>query len=109
MIDKNKTYRTRDGREVRIYATDHGGRFPVAGAFFDDGRWQFSTWDNDGNWCSGACSADLIEVKPRIVRTYWMLVYDTYCTHSKEKPAKFSSDCKACVKVEIECEEGEGL
>ena len=29
MIDKNKQYRTRDGREVRIYATDGYGHYPV--------------------------------------------------------------------------------
>jgi predicted DNA-binding protein with PD1-like motif len=31
-IDINKKYRTRDGHEVRIYATDGMGLYPVHGA-----------------------------------------------------------------------------
>ena len=34
MIDINKKYRAREGKEVRIYATDHANStlYPVAGA-----------------------------------------------------------------------------
>ena len=32
MIDMKKKYRTKDGREVRIYATDGVGHYPVHGA-----------------------------------------------------------------------------
>ena len=35
MIDKSKTYRTRDGREVRIYATDGERGLRVHGATKD--------------------------------------------------------------------------
>ena len=37
MIDKSKTYRTRDGREVRIYATDGVGDQAIHGAVLTDG------------------------------------------------------------------------
>jgi hypothetical protein len=30
-IELGKTYRTRDGREVKIYAVDGGGEFPIHG------------------------------------------------------------------------------
>jgi hypothetical protein len=34
MISMDKQYRTRDGREVRIYAVDGGGKYPIHGADF---------------------------------------------------------------------------
>ena len=111
MIDKDKQYTTRDGREVRIYATDSGGIFPVHGAFHSPcGKWVSCGWRDEGvYYVTRTSNLDLIEVKPRIRRTLWLLVYDTYCMHSKEKPPVICDDCKACVKVEIDCEEGEGL
>ncbi len=44
MISKDKTYCTRGGQEVRIYATDAGGLFPVHGAIFQDGTWHGMKW-----------------------------------------------------------------
>jgi hypothetical protein len=110
MIDVNKTYRTRDGREVRIYATDGGGDHAVHGSIKMNDGWRCTTWQADGLVISKEehC-ADLIEVKPRIKRTVWLHVY---------RDATFSSDTRilrqmgnpfAMVKVEIDCEEGEGL
>lgn len=37
MIDKNKKYRTRDGKEVRIYCTDGRGLYPIHGAILIKG------------------------------------------------------------------------
>jgi hypothetical protein len=107
MIEMGKQYRTRDGREVRIYATDGVGGFPVHGAvFFSDG-WRAERWTSCGTNIALTCLA-LIEVKPRIKRTIWVSVYDGYCTHWLIKPNP-PKDCLALVKVEIDCEEGEGL
>ena len=39
---------TRDGREVRIYATDAGGDYPVHGAIRCELRWKASTWTPKG-------------------------------------------------------------
>ena len=36
MISKDKQYKTRDGREVRVYATDGAGEFPIHGAVLND-------------------------------------------------------------------------
>ena len=45
MIDITKKYRTRDGREVRIYATDGADPYPVHGAIKNsDGEWCGSAW-----------------------------------------------------------------
>jgi len=115
MIDINKKYRTRDGREARIYATDGGGMHPVHGSTKMNDGWRSCTWLFDGRiTCIDSCG-DLIEVKPRIQRTMWVNVYpnpiSTGAAHLSKKIADQNamSDRLACVKVEIDCEEGEGL
>jgi len=114
MIDINKKYRTRDGREVRIYAVDGGGKQPIHGSVKDeDGSW------NPISWCSGGTQwgerikndYDLIEVKPRIQQTFWLNIYKYETQHqTKEIADEYCHDDRiACVKVEIDCEEGAGL
>lgn len=116
MIDINKKYRTRDGREVRIYAVNGGGGCPVHGTIFSKQLgWMLATWSMDG------CALDdinhhldLVEVKPRIKRTVWANLYldgrITLGHPSKEDADKCADRGRlACVKVEIDCEEGEGL
>lgn len=51
-FEPGKTYRTRDGREARVYAVDGGGNWPVHGAIRGrDGVWSAEAWTKDG-WCS---------------------------------------------------------
>lgn len=110
MIDKNKTYRTRDGREVRIYATDCGGLRPIHGAIHEGGNWVAYTWLYNGE-AALDCNS-LIEVKPRIKREVWVNVYPMCQTiwPSEEAANECCSDYRiACVKLTIDCEEGEGL
>jgi len=123
MISKDKTYRTRDGREVRIYATDGDDWSPIHGAIQTSGRWSACVWRKDGSRIDSTIEdlGDLIEVKPRIKRTFWMNVYpendirpyeDKYVADSCESLRNvmgIESRRIACVKVEIDCEEGEGL
>ena len=114
MISKDKTYRTRGGREVRIYATDGGDGTAIHGSFKEGDRWHIVSWKSDGKFYEFHEShLDLIEVKPRIKRTVWLNVYaDKSGDYSQ---ARSIADCMAgpnriaCVKVEIDCEEGEGL
>ncbi len=47
-IEPGKFYRTREGRKVRIYATDGEGPYKIHGAVFVDGEWVFDTWLLDG-------------------------------------------------------------
>ena len=115
MISMDKKYRTRDGREVRIYALDGGGKQPIHGSVKDeDGSWK------PISWCSGGTqwgeriknNYDLIEVKPRIKQTVWVNVYSNGFAGWKDREtadANSSFARLACVKVEIDCEEGEGL
>ena len=115
MIDINKKYRTRGGNEVRIYAVDGDEPRPVHGAVKSQTGWIVSHWPKDGIQSSYEGSNDLVEVKPRIQRTMWVNVYPkpdyTGANHLSKKDADQNamSDRLACVKVEIDCEEGEGL
>jgi len=116
-IDITRKYRTRDGREVRIYATGVGRRYLVQGAVRRNGRWVLRSWDNLGHIRIGDQSEyDLIEVRPRIKRTVWLGLYsDNVVAYSDQKDAIDSDAVEwpdvrlACVKVEIDCEEGFGL
>jgi len=83
MIELGKQYKTRDGREVRIYAVDGGGEYPVHGAIKYDGGWFSRCWAAKGAMFLDYqhFSGDLIASDARI----------------------------ACVKLVIDCEEGEGL
>ena len=115
MIDINKKYRTRDGREVRIYATDGKYPFLVQGAVkTEHGEWEQVSWTSGGNFMLvNGCHNDLIEVRPRHKRTVWVDVY------KDESSAVFYWKPKgdygiinqriACIKVELDFEEGEGL
>ena len=69
MISKDKTYRTRDGRDVRIYATDGDGRYPVHGARRERGYWQLYSWTEDGKADLADehdSDCDLVEVKAHL-------------------------------------------
>jgi len=118
MISKDKTYTTLRGMPVRIYATDAGGLFPVHGAIFNDGLWNGMKWTEEGKThvfnpsCMVNTVDDLAECKPRIKRTVWLNVYENgqALYLSKEIADGMAHKRRlACVKVEIDCEEGEGL
>jgi hypothetical protein len=112
-IEMGRVYRTRDGREVRIYAVDGSGAVPVHGAIKNTYGWEPYQWIKDGRSYLKDGPEDLIEVKPRIQREVWVNVYPTDCTIHNDKDG---ADCMggrstriACVKLVIDCEEGEGL
>jgi len=111
MIDKTKTYRTRDGREVRIYATDGVEGEEVHGSVKRSYGWRAETWPLNGLH-SVDSSLDLIEVRPRHKRTLWVNEYEDNrpTAHlSKELADQYRFDRIACIKVELDFEEGEGL
>jgi hypothetical protein len=112
MISMDKKYRTRDGREVRIYALDGISPSPVHGAFLTIDGWATCNWTKTGEkFLVGESFIDLVEVKPRIKRTVWLNVYAREDRPSTKKQAdEHAFDTRlACVRVEIDCEEGEGL
>ena len=115
MISKDKTYRTRDGHEVRIYATDGGQKYCVHGSVHHIALgWICHTWMPDGR-SNMPANYDLIEVKPRHKRTVWVTVWNNGYTETSNKPEwrNGSPGCGqepiACIKVDLDFEEGEGL
>lgn len=113
-ISMDKQYRTRDGREVRIYAVDGSSNLPIHGAIKFDNGWKSSCWNPDGLHFTGCSNLnDLIEAKPRIQREFWVNVYERYLDGNfptKERADHYAHKRRiACVEVVIDCEEGEGL
>jgi hypothetical protein len=115
MISKDKKYKTHNGEEVRIYATD-GASESVHGAIFYDGQWFSYNWSKDGRGSSR--KRDLIEVKPRIkIKAYLLLFKDDYVSVYTEKhialremyASKKWNTFKAATEIEIDCEEGQEL
>ncbi len=117
MIDKTKTYRTRNGMDARVYSTDGAPPFCVHGAMYIGDAWVICSWDGDGHLNDGNnrprdLVGDLIEVKPRIKRTVWVNVFgDSATVHASYEVAKSIArrTALACVQVDIDCEHGEGL
>ena len=110
IISMDKQYRTRDGRKVRIYAVDGYGDYPIHGAILTNVGWIEHSWRKDGGGYNRNCA--LIEVKPRIQREVWMNVYADNCYnafHTRREADEVAYERIACVKVTIDCEEGEGL
>ena len=110
MIDLNKKYRTKDGCEVRIYAIDGTETTSVHGAIKGENGWFVTTWRADG--ISSFPDYDLVEVKPRIKKTVWINVYeDGTSIHSTKDFADMHnySGRLACMKIELDVQEGEGL
>ena len=110
MIDINKKYRTRDGREVRIYATDGCGEFQIHGAIKTDIGWSCSEWKLNGqSYVNRSGPNDLIEVRPRHKRTVWLHVWNGGTVCATEESYYVPAGRIACIKVELDFEEGEGL
>lgn len=112
-IELGKTYRTRDGKEARVYATDHGTDVPIVGAIKIRGEWRVCRWFDTGLVSRlGENNVDLIEVKPRIKREVWVNVYRDGCGtpwNTRAEADKHPGNRIACIPITIDCEEGEGL
>ena len=113
LISMDKQYKTCDGRAVRILSIDlKNSSLPVIGAVFKRHREELVQFTPYGVSSAGS-HFDLIEVKPRIKRDVWMNIYSGKhfaCYLTKEEADKYSGNMRlACIKVEIDCEHGEGL
>ena len=111
-IDWTKPVRTKDGRAVRVLCTDGPGDYPVVGLA------QYYpyplTWTMQGGRNLFAdVPFDLENAPQRIQREYWVNVYATCLgsRHDTKEDADYhaTGGRLACVKITIDCEEGEGL
>ena len=67
MIDMTKKYRTKENKEVRIYATDGAGEHCIHGAISEDtGGWRYALWTRNGEFISKTTGSldDIIEISP---------------------------------------------
>jgi hypothetical protein len=72
MIDIKKKYRTRDGREARIYADDGSESFPTHGAINNSEGWSSMNWTSRGSVHNkGYSPTDLVEVV--MLPEYWVV------------------------------------
>jgi hypothetical protein len=127
-VEMGKEYTTRDGRPVRIYAVDAGGKYPVHGAHRQSsGTWVAEVWTPNGSWSytdnnSATCGGhtDLIEVPRKFRLERWTNVYrrddgtvTCFKTHDSQGLARNAVNtemkCVACVRIVIECAECDGL
>jgi hypothetical protein len=104
MIDINKKYRTKAGLEVRIYATDAGGKYPFHGAILEDEVWLISAWTGAGRSATRGVN-DLVEVKEK--RSIYVNVYPGttpgVAHKSRDAADRNTTDTRiACVLVEFE-------
>lgn len=111
-IDWTKPVRTKDGRAVRVLCTDAPGEYPVVGII--DGYESPETWMIDGTWLQGEIEdTDLENAPRRIQREFWVNVYaddiGIVCVTKQAADEMRGTRCFACVKITIDCEEGEGL
>ena len=111
MIDKDKQYTTRDGREVRIYATDGCGEYPVHGALKSSNGWVSATWGSHGHVVKPCRESpdDLIEVKRRMKIERWITVADDGSIFVFTNKVKGGPSVFAVKHIVFEVEEGEGL
>lgn len=69
-IDLSKTYKTRDGKEVRLFAISDDKYYPVVGQAKDGDTWNNETWTIEGRFYEGDdfCRPnDLVEVVTEII------------------------------------------
>ena len=109
MISMDKTYTTRVGREVRIYATDGAvGDQQIHGAVKTSDGWRVTWWNGSGGGCRA--DLDLIEVKPE--RTVWVNFYSDGVAGAGFL-ARADADSVACPNriacVKVTFREGDGL
>ncbi len=106
-ISTDKTYRTKDGKDVVIFTTTAIRSRPVVGQLGGDSY--ITSWYEDGSYeTKGSSPMDLVEVMPKHVQ--WVNVYSfgvVACDTREEADKGSSSGRIACLRIEFT--EGEGL
>jgi hypothetical protein len=120
-FDPTKPVRTRDGRAARIICTDGKSVQPVVALitdYFCATQESVQTFTLEGRWgLSGLGQNDLVNIPERIHKELWVNVYhngSSYCIRETRDSADLTDAAsamtrQACVKIIIDCEEGEGL
>ena len=110
-------YQTRDGRPVRIETVSAPlEQYPVVGYVMNKGQWDLYTWSSDGHHriSHGETRNDLIPVPKRHKRTVWVNLYPDPIDDDAHPSRDLANDCAgpdriACLKLDLDFVEGEGL
>jgi hypothetical protein len=114
-LDGTRPVTTRDGRKVTLYCVDAPGGYPVHGRI--EGENCPRAWNTCGclSYIAPDSSIDLIQPPKRIQREYWVNLYSnggagyTFSTKDFADQEPYNARRLACVRIAIDCEEGEGL
>lgn len=113
-MNLDASYKTVDGKQVRLYCLDACGSFPVHGAILINGRWFVQRWTASGKYCDYGCphDLDLVPAGKRIERTVYVNVnqdtVDVYNTAEMCKVCQTDGILACAVEVKIQCNEGDG-
>ena len=114
-IDINKKYKTRDGRDVIIYAVYDKGSYPIHGAIKLSEGWMGSMWTKEGVYCEETQDPfDLVEVEEEVEYDFWVNVYEDgrAIQHTTKADANLWTDDDdriACINIKGTVKKGEGL
>jgi|GEM_PF-1093894 len=114
-IDWTKPVRTKNGKSVRVLCTDGPGEYPVIGIVDENSIPQTWTLSGQYNLTGHDSFYDIKNAPQRIQRECWVNVYADHAVgklwDTREEALRMirSAGPIACVKVVIDCEEGEGL
>lgn len=106
MIDINKKYRTKSGRDVRIICVDRNSDNPIVALIKEyNGRERVMSYNSDGVSSIYDDDEDLIEVKPYSDLTVGesILVSNNGINFVKRSFAGVSSDGKCCTRSPDKC------
>jgi hypothetical protein len=114
-VDWSKPIQTRAGRKARLLGEIIGRDDPFAVAVMtEDGREDVLYYFASGKfYVNATCVNDIINTPERIEREVWLTLYRSgdISTDETEEAAKANRDKDriACVRVQIDCNAGEGL
>lgn len=77
-FDKPDQLQTRDGRLVRIYATDGVGLHCIHGAILDKNGWEVAKWMADGVSHNSVTESQYDLVRKPVRVTGWLNVYENF-------------------------------
>lgn len=115
-IEEGKPYQLKCGHRWTGYSYYAGGEYPIHGAWQDphNQRWVIGCWSKEGRHIDDA-ELNLVPAPREFARERWINVYEWEETMHLDKwranAAAGNADTKrlACVRVMIECREGDGL
>lgn len=108
-----ETYKTRDGREARIYAVDGRGDFSIHGAILDKDGWYPAEWTKSGRHYGPEMAGPSDLMPPK--RELWVNVFGPWLhcgVHETRRDADRADSCATgseprIARIRVEYTEGQ--